>query len=552
MKTSLTKTKRNQGIALIIAVILVAFAALYFVTYLILTANEFKQVARSQTWNDSLTVAEAGVEEGLALVNKNAYDTQGVTNWWLTATSDGWTDLGTSIAGTNVFHTFTITRTLPSASGYSDSYTVYVTNVTTAALPYSLPTIYSIGTVQNESVPTVSRQILVQTTAVSIGAGGGVISQAGIKNNGTVLVDSWDSSTNIHSIWQPNSSYRFNYFSPGIKYGLWSNSLSFISNSYPSRTANVYVFTDQNVIQLVGGITIAGYLQTGPNGTASIGSQASVGDMTWCFGPGGGGPGTGTTGLQPGHWQQDANRNFSSYPLPAFQNTWQSNRWLPIPHPVPPAPGLTNVIKIGGVWWYTNNIWTNIGGAFYTNYGSGFTINGNSYDYVITNRLQNTNWVYYAADQLNASVFVDAQYVALYLTNGWSYSGSSQVFTLNTNADITVYSTGDIKATGNAVINNLGNYTHAFNIYDVKGNPVNGINVELGGNAMATGNYYLPSSTFKFDGGGSSGDFVGSIFCYYIDDHGHVNIHFDQSINNQPPPDQFIATSWTEIAPDSP
>jgi hypothetical protein len=89
MKTSLLKTKRNRGIALLITVILVAFAALYFVTYLVLTANEYKNVARSQTWNDSLTVAEAGVEEGLALINKNAYDTVGVTNWWLTATSDG-------------------------------------------------------------------------------------------------------------------------------------------------------------------------------------------------------------------------------------------------------------------------------------------------------------------------------------------------------------------------------------------------------------------------------------------------------------------------------
>src|SRR5215469_3755257 len=350
MKTSLTKTKLNRGMALIIAVILVAFAALYFVTYLILTANEFKQVARSQTWNDSLTVAEAGVEEGLALVNKYAYDTQGVTNWWNTATSDGWTDMGTITAGTNSYHTFSITRSLPAASGYSDSYTVYVTNITSSGLSYSVPEILSIGTVQNESVPTVTRQILVQTAAVSIGAGGGVISQAGIKNNGGVIVDSWDSSTNIHSIWQPNSSYRWNYFSAGMKYGLWSNSLSYVSNSYPSRTAQVYVFTDSNAITLSGGITIAGYLQTGPGGTVSIGAQSSVGDLPWCFGVNG--AGGGQTGLETGHWQEDANRNFTSYPLPALANTWQSNKWLPIP-----TPGVSNVIKIGGVWWYTNNIW---------------------------------------------------------------------------------------------------------------------------------------------------------------------------------------------------
>jgi hypothetical protein len=542
MKTILPKTKRNRGMALIIAVILVAFAALYFVTYLMLTANEFKEVARSQTWNDSLTVAEAGVEEGLALVNKYAYDTQGVTNWTQTAASDGWNVDLPYVAGTNTYQRFWITRTLPAASGYSDSYTVYVTNITSSGLSYSVPEILSIGTVQNESVPTVSRQILVQTAAVSVGAGGGVIAQAGIKNNGNVLVDSWDSSTNIHSIWQPNASYRWNYFSPPTRYGTWSNTLSYVSNSYPSRTANVYVFTDSNVIQLVGGITVAGYLQTGVNGTASIGSQATVGDMKWCFGASGGGPGTGNTGLQPGHWQEDANRNFSSYPLPGFQNSWQTN-WLPIP-----TPGLSNVINIGGVWWYTNNAWQVIGGTLYTNFGSGFTIGGVTYAQVITNRIQNTNYVSYTANQLGASLYVDAQYVRLYLTNGWTYTGN-QVFTLNTNADIVVYSSGDVKATGNAVINNLGNYTKAFNLYDVRGTS---INVELGGNAAATGNYYLPSSTFKFDGGGGSGEFVGSIFCYSIDDHGHVNIHFDQSINNQPPPDQFIATSWQELAGSAP
>jgi hypothetical protein len=545
MKTSLTKTERKQGMALIIAVILVAFAALFFVTYLMLTANEFKEVARSQTWNDSLTVAEAGIEEGLALVNKNAYDTQGVTNWWLTAASDGWNVGQPFAAGTNTFQRFWITRTLPSASGYSDSYTVYVTNITYSGQTYSVPAILSIGTVQNESVPTVSRQIYVQTAAVDIGAGGGVISQAGIKNNGQVAVDSWDSSTNIHSIWQTNSVYRWNYFSAGTHYGTWSNSLSKVSNSYPSRTAQVYVFTDSNVIQLIGGITIAGYLQTGVNGTASIGSQASVGDLAWVYGANG--TGGGQTGLETNHWQQDANRNFASYPLPTFQNTWQNNQWLPIPAPTPP-PGLSNVINIGGVWWYTNSMWTNVGGAFYTNWGSGFTIGGVNYSQVITNRLQNTNWVYYSANKLTGSIFVDAQYVVLYLTNGWSYAGQ-QVFTLNTNADIIIYSTGDVTAKGQAVINNLGNYTHSFTLRDVAGTP---ISVALGGNATATGSYYLPSSNLSFGGGGVSGDFIGSIWCYSINDGGHVDIHFDQSLNTPTTPDQFIATSWTEIAPNSP
>src|SRR6516162_3345526 len=73
---------------------------------------------------------------------------------------------------------------------------------------------------------------------------GGILTQAGVTFSGTLTVDSFDSSDPKHSIWQPNAVYRLNYFSPGIKYGTWSNSLSYVSNSFPSRTANVTVFAD--------------------------------------------------------------------------------------------------------------------------------------------------------------------------------------------------------------------------------------------------------------------------------------------------------------------
>lgn len=531
MKTTQQKSRQDRGIALIITVILIAFAALYFITYLVLTSNEYNTVARSQTWNSALPVAEAGVEEGLALVNKNAYDTTAITNWPVTASLDGWSNTTNIIAGTNTFQVFSISRTLPNNTG---SYVVYVTNIIPSGATYGTPTILSIGTVQNESVPTVSRSILVQTAAISIGSAGGVVSQDGITASGDVEFDSWDSSTSLHCIWQSNTLFRANYYNPGIAYGIWSNSLSYVSNSYPSRTAAINMFTDSNIVDLTGNVTVAGYLQTGPNGTESVGGNCSVGDLLWCFGATGTG---GQTGLEPGHWEQDANQNFHSYPLPNPTNSWQST-WLPVPSP-------TNIIKIGGVWWYTNSVWTNMGGVYYTNGGGGYTIAGTTYSQVITNMLQNTNYVYYAMNQLGSSLFVDAQYVVLYLTNGWSYSGQ-QVFTLNTNADITVWTAGNITAKGKAVINNLANYTHAFSVYDIAGTSPT-VTVELGGNGAATGYYYLPSSAFQLDGGGNSGDFVGSIICYDFTDGGHVNVHFDQSLGTTTTPDQFIPSSWTEV-----
>jgi len=264
--------------------------------------------------------------------------------------------------------------------------------------------------------------------------------------------------------------------------------------------------------------------------------NSTVGDLAWCFGPTG--TGGGSTGVEPGHYDEDANLNFHSKQLPIPTNSWQTT-WTNIP-----SPANGSAIKIGGIWWFTNNVWTNIGGAYYTNTGSGFNIRGVTYGLVITNRLQNTNYVYYSANSLSQSLFVDAQYVVLYLTNGWSYSGQT-TFTLNTNADIQVWTTGNISVSGQAVINNYGNYTHAFSIFDVAGHP---ISVSLTGNGAATGSYYLPSSTLGFSGGGNSGDFVGAVVCYTINDSGHMNIHFDQSLGGPTTtPDQFTPASWTEV-----
>ncbi|HUE36768.1 MAG TPA: hypothetical protein VMO20_05210, partial [Candidatus Acidoferrum sp.] len=242
---------------------------------------------------------------------------------------------------------------------------------------------------------------------------GGIFAQDGVTFNGHVIIDSFDSSDPDHSIWQSNSLYRANYFNPGTAYGIWSNSLSYVSNSFPSRTADVTVFAASNVVNLSGRATIAGYIATGPSGTETLGANASVGDLAWCFGANG--SGSGQLGLEPGHWITNANVNFQSYPLPSPVNP--VNGWMNWSNV--PTLGNGSMIKIGGIWWYTNGVWTNIGGIRYTNTGSGFTIDGTTYSMVITNRLQNTNYVYYSMNQLkNQNLFVDAQYVVLYLTNG--------------------------------------------------------------------------------------------------------------------------------------
>lgn len=357
---------------------------------------------------------------------------------------------------------------------------------------------------------------------------GGIIAQEGITESGNVEMDSFDSSTNLHSVWQPNQVFRRNYFNPaGIQYGIWSNSLSYVSNSYvtlgiPARTADIDVFSESNTVSVGGNLTVAGYLQTETNGIASLGASSTVGDLAWCFGPSGTGSGA-AQGIQPEHWQSWANLQFQSFPLPIPSNSWQTT-WIMLTNL--PIYG-TNIINIGGMWTNSAGVWSQVGGTLYTNKsGSGLNIGGNVYHFVITNRLENTNWVYYEmSNPLSMNIFVDAQHVVLYLPQGMNYTSS--VFTLNTNADIQIWSGSNISTRAQSWINNMSGYAPAFSLYDIAGNSNNPINVTLNYQSMPTGYYYLPSSTLTFVDGG---DFVGEIICYSFYDKGGANIHYDESL----------------------
>jgi hypothetical protein len=272
--------------------------------------------------------------------------------------------------------------------------------------------------------------------------------------------------------------------------------LSFDPHFPPARTANVMVATDKGIIN-VGNANIAGYVATGPGGTVEVGSKGSVGDLYWAFH---------NSGLQAGRSQDDVNRSFYSYSLPDPTQNGQAG------------------------WWPVPAISTNIGGI--------------SYSYIITNRLANSNQVFYSMNNLSDSIFINASNVVLYLVNGMTFSGSDTL-ALNTNADVQIWSTGDISTGGSANINNFTKNAHAFSIYDVSGHP---INIAFGGNGAGTGLIYAPCSDLKFSGGGSGTyDVVGAIFCNSIQINGKYNFHFDESLAQNLPVDQFSLTTWQEV-----
>src|SRR5690348_15795583 len=83
-------SKKSHGGALLAIMIFAIIVAGLLSGYLIMVSKENIMVQRSQTWNNAMSLAEAGVEEAMAAINKPVGIPGGVTNWYTTAKADGW------------------------------------------------------------------------------------------------------------------------------------------------------------------------------------------------------------------------------------------------------------------------------------------------------------------------------------------------------------------------------------------------------------------------------------------------------------------------------
>src|ERR1043166_2332565 len=84
--------------------------------YMVMTQNQNVSIFRSQTWNTSMAVTEAGIEDGLQLLNRFAGQFDDLTTWTNYAAGDNWDNTN----GVGVYH---IHRTLD-----VNSYDVWITN----------------------------------------------------------------------------------------------------------------------------------------------------------------------------------------------------------------------------------------------------------------------------------------------------------------------------------------------------------------------------------------------------------------------------------------
>ena len=165
MKLNLQKQKRQKGSVLVVTLIVGVVLLIGMSSYLQLVSVQTVSVARSQLWNDALTVAEAGIEEGLAQMNNSP------------------NQLSKNLWGKSGANFGPVTRDL--AIG---SFGVMI--VTNPA-----PTVYSTGYV---TVPVsgavVARRVKVTVAPQPlIGLGLGTVFNIDFNGNG-IAVNSWDSS----------------------------------------------------------------------------------------------------------------------------------------------------------------------------------------------------------------------------------------------------------------------------------------------------------------------------------------------------------------------
>src|ERR1044071_8342031 len=96
MRISLNKKARVCGTILLVTIITALVVGITLGSCLRLVDVQSKSVTRSQLWNQSLVVTEAGVEDAMAFINQFA-GSQNITAWIGTASANNWTNLSANV-----------------------------------------------------------------------------------------------------------------------------------------------------------------------------------------------------------------------------------------------------------------------------------------------------------------------------------------------------------------------------------------------------------------------------------------------------------------------
>src|SRR5262245_36999014 len=96
MKLPIRSKSQQHGSVLATGIILTAVIGVTLASYLIMCQSQNTSITRSQVWNSSITLSEAGVEDGLAMINKFNANFDALVTWTnpTSLAADNYTALG--------------------------------------------------------------------------------------------------------------------------------------------------------------------------------------------------------------------------------------------------------------------------------------------------------------------------------------------------------------------------------------------------------------------------------------------------------------------------
>ena len=455
LKPRLTRT----GSILVVTLLLGAILVLTLGGYLWWVRTQNLLVAESQAWNSALALAEAGIEEGMAQINV-LEGTDYVMNY-MSSVSTNFPQNGTK------YGPLLSARTLTNGSYTSGSYNLIIIPPPVGADPGAGPTIFSTGYTK---VPMISRpiaRVVEVLTAIKPLMANGITVLSNIDVSGNNLtVDSFLSTDKAHS-------------TNGLYYA-------------PTRMANGDMASLYGVIN-VGNGHIYGHLYTGPSGSDQIGSQGTVGDLSWT------GP-----GVEPGYYHNDFNMD-----VPDVQPPYTNGLGLP--------PETTNTYTLGNP-----------------------ALPGSSYSYYQNTSLSLGNGeTLYVAPSNN---------VTLYLTGSLTMqSQNSSYLYLGQGASLKLYvgtTSGSATTITLTQVNNSGDDSklQIFGLPSTK-------TMSWHGNAAFSGVVYAPEAFFTLGGGGSTTyNFQGACTVGSMKLNGNFNLHYDEYLRHLGVLSSgFTVTYWQEL-----
>ena len=441
---------RTQGSVLLITLMTAWVIGISLVSYLTLVANQNRSTFHSLTWNTCVPVMEAGVEEALTQLHFNGI-TNLLSNQW-TLGADGLYHKRRDIGSDGSYYEVTIQPVDPPVI-VSTGYSAAPAN-TGQPMGGSSGFGMILGSVSPSAAAMVSRKVRVTTKTQSAGAAG-LAAKDAIQFTGSGYLDSFDSS---------NSSYSTDgKYDPAKR----KDKAKALTNSRAPGAIKLAAS------QIYGSAT------TGPGGSLTI-AGGTIGDAAWV---------AGQTGVQDGHFENDANVQFDDVPAPFIFASGLT-----------PIPGM-----VGG-----------------TNYG-----------YVVDGTLQqNFNLPSATVDSTHPMIVIGN--ATLYVDGSLVVSGGGFIY-LDLGASLKLYSGGSMDIGGTGIINATPR-AKDFSIYGL--NTCTSINYS--GSSPFIGTVYAPYTALTFGGaGGGFGSFTASSISI-----SGAHIAFDESLHAA---GEYVVASWNEL-----